>query len=380
MRVCYFGTYRENYSRNQIMIEAIRSQDVEVVLCHQKLWLGISDRVSVASRGWWKISFWIRLLRVYSALILQFIKDHKFDVLIVGYPGQIDVFLARVLSWMYGIPLVLDSFMSLYLIAWERGLVTKHPLMGKVLHVLEYIAYRLPDIIIQDTIQYRDWLKHEYRLKRKKVRLVPTGADDRVFQVINLPGTHQKSNTKVLYYGSYIPNHGIPTIMQAILALKIETQIEFVMVGDGPEKEMAVSFAKEYDLHNVSFIDWIPQSELVSLIDSADICLGAFGETPQSLMTVQNKIYECMAMARAVITGESEAVQEQFKNIENIYLVERKNSASLAGAILHLSTDSSLRNKIATCGYAIYSRQFTIQSLGKVYRNHLQLVIDASPE
>ena len=37
MRVCYFGTYRAEYSRNQIMIEGLRRNGVEVIECHETL-------------------------------------------------------------------------------------------------------------------------------------------------------------------------------------------------------------------------------------------------------------------------------------------------------------------------------------------------------
>jgi hypothetical protein len=52
LRVCYFGTYRANYSRNQIMIEGLRRNGVEVVECHERLWHSLEDRVQVASGGW----------------------------------------------------------------------------------------------------------------------------------------------------------------------------------------------------------------------------------------------------------------------------------------------------------------------------------------
>ena len=40
LRVCYFGTYRANYSRNQILIAGLRAQGVTVFETHATLWLG----------------------------------------------------------------------------------------------------------------------------------------------------------------------------------------------------------------------------------------------------------------------------------------------------------------------------------------------------
>jgi hypothetical protein len=39
LKVRYFGTYREEYSRNQIMIEGLRRAGVDVVECHVELWI-----------------------------------------------------------------------------------------------------------------------------------------------------------------------------------------------------------------------------------------------------------------------------------------------------------------------------------------------------
>ena len=122
MRVCYFGTYRAEYSRNQIMIEGLRRNAVEVVECHEALWRGIEDRVQAAGGGWFHPAFWWRVLRAYVRLLRRYRRVGAYDVLVVGYPGPFDVFLARLLSWWRRRPLVWDVFMSVYLIAVERNL------------------------------------------------------------------------------------------------------------------------------------------------------------------------------------------------------------------------------------------------------------------
>jgi hypothetical protein len=109
LRVCYFGTYRAEYSRNQILLEGLRRSGVEVFECHETLWRGIEDRVQTASGGWLRPGFWWRVLRAYGRLVWHYgqLPDH--DVVMVGYPGQLDVFLARLLSWLRRKPLAWDS-------------------------------------------------------------------------------------------------------------------------------------------------------------------------------------------------------------------------------------------------------------------------------
>jgi len=108
MRVCYFGTYRREYSRNQIMIEALRRSGNDVIECQVDLWHGVNDRVKIASGGWANLGFALRLIKAYTHLIVKIFKIKNIDIFIVGYPGQLDVIFADLISWLRARP-VADS-------------------------------------------------------------------------------------------------------------------------------------------------------------------------------------------------------------------------------------------------------------------------------
>ena len=101
------------------MINGLRQAGVEVVECNVKLWKGIEDRVSVASGGWANPRFIARVIKAYILLLRQYRAVGHYDVMIVGYPGQFDVYVARVLTWLRRKPLVWDILMSIYLVAWS---------------------------------------------------------------------------------------------------------------------------------------------------------------------------------------------------------------------------------------------------------------------
>ena len=72
LRVCYFGTYRANYTRNQILLAGLKTQaDVVVYECHATLWQSIEDRVEQASGGWRSPKFWSRALKAYWQLFFS---------------------------------------------------------------------------------------------------------------------------------------------------------------------------------------------------------------------------------------------------------------------------------------------------------------------
>jgi len=375
MRVCYFGTYREEYSRNQIMIEGLRRSGVEVIECHEPLWHGIEDRVQAASGGWLRPAFLGRVILAYWRLLQRYRRVGQYDIMVVGYPGQFDVFVARLLTWTRRKPLVWDIFMSIYLIALERGLEERNHFTIGFLRWLEGLACRLPDLLILDTSEYVAWFEKTYHLPAGQFRLVPTGADDRIFHCLD---THPSEDGlfHVLYYGTFIPNHGIRYIIEAARLLADDPAIHIEMIGDGPECELAQTLTRQYHLENVAFMQWLQKKELVQRVAQADICLGAFGATPQSLMTVQNKIYEGLAMAKPVVTGDSPAVRQALTHGVHVYLCARQDPPALAQAIQMLKTDPQLRNSLAENGYAVFHEKFDLFHIGQNFARCLLAAIE----
>jgi glycosyltransferase involved in cell wall biosynthesis len=374
MIICYFGTYREEYSRNKIMIAALRSVGVEVKECHVSLWHGIEDRVNVTVGGWRSPKFWWRAVKAYVKLLLVYRKVGDYDVLMVGYPGQVDVFLARILANMRKKPLVWDVFMSLYLIAKERKLDERKHSSVDLIKKIESMALTKPDLLIQDTAEYVKWFQREYGITPERFRLVPTGADDRIFRPLQ-KAKKQDDLFHVLYYGTFIPNHGVMNIVQAAQHLQDEKEIVFDMIGDGPERKKAKEFVRDKGLNNVIFYDWMKQEKLVEVINDADVCLGAFGDTPQSLMTVQNKIYECMAVGKPVITGRSPAVENNFKENYHLLSVDR-NPFSIAEGVKYLYQNPKQKEIIAEAGKSLFYSKYNLVNLGRTIEKILEQTLN----
>jgi glycosyltransferase involved in cell wall biosynthesis len=126
----------------------------------------------------------------------------------------------------------------------------------------------------------------------------------------------------------------------------------------------------------VDFVGWLDKEELTKRVSKADVCLGVFGTTPQSLMTIQNKIYEGLAMARPVITGDAPAVGQDLVHGEHLYLCERANPQALADAVRTLKADPDLRRCLAESGHRLYREEFDLQRNGARYAAHLRELVE----
>lgn len=373
MKICYFGTYIDNYSRNRIMIESLRKVGAYVFECHEVLWKSIDQRVNLVKFGP-NCDFIRQVVKTTLSLVIKYFRlCRNCDLILVGYPGHFDIFLAWFLAKLTKKPLVLDFFMSLYLISKERKLDESNKVMVSLLNYVERVGVRLPNFIIQDTVEYKEWLVRNYNLKPQKIIIIPTGANDNIFKREKYCNK-ERNEFIVLYYGTYIPNHGTSVIIEAAKLLKNYPDIKFIMVGKGPDLRICKQLVSEYHLVNVEFIDWLEQNELTKLICMADVCLGAFGQTPQSLMTIHNKIYECLAMGKAVITGISPATERVFTNYHDIFLCDR-TPTGLADAIKTLYLDPTLKMKLAENGYRVFLEKFSTEKIGQMLLSNLRVKI-----
>jgi glycosyltransferase involved in cell wall biosynthesis len=349
------------------MIKGLRKNGVEVIECHENLWTGIEDRVDAVEKGIFYPKLWKRMFGVYFRLLKKFKKLPDFDVLVVGYPGQFDVFFAKLLTLFKRKPIIWDVFMSIYLVAMERELHKNNSLSVKLLKYIEYIALRIPNKLVIDTKQYANWFNKTYKIPNKKFCLIPTGADDDVFFLEKFVEYKQKDNFTVLYYGTYIPNHGVPYIVEAANLLKENSSIIFQFIGTGPEFDLCQDLIRNYGLENIILYPWMNQEELKRFILDADVVLGAFGKTPQSLMTIQNKIYESMAMGKLIITGESEAVKDVFVNYKELIYCDRDCENDLCNSLLNLYANPDLIKEISQNAHRKFINQFSIKHNGKLF-------------
>jgi len=364
LHVCYFGTYDNYTPRNTILPFALHLNQVEVLPCHAELWGGTDNRIHLASGGWISPRFIFRWIRALFSLFWQYVHLNTHDVVLVGYPGILDVYLAWLLTRLSKKPLVYDALMSLHLITVERGIADRHPISSRILFRCEKLACHLADLILLDTPVYRDYFCRTYNLPAEKFVLLPLGADTRVFSPVDNAPERGTSEFRVMHYSTFIPGTGVDVIIQAADVLRDEKDIVFELIGEGQTRVQMEELVNQLDLKNVRFAGWVNKPDLPAFVAAADVCLGVFSQGRQASMTVVNKIYECLAMAKPLITGDSMAVRAALRHLEDVYLCERENPAALAEAILMFKHDPQLGKRLAQQGHVRFMQEFTPLSIG----------------
>jgi len=171
------------------------------------------------------------------------------------------------------------------------------------------------------------------------------------------PPVNLNRSPRVLYYSSYLPLHGVETIVHAARLLKGEP-LQFRLIGTGRTYSVVRELSEEMKLTNVEFFQPMPITELTGEIRDASICLGGhFGLTEKGGRVIPTKVYQIMASNRPLVAGDTPAVRELLTNGEDCILCVPGNAQELAEAILRLAQDVEFARNLAQRGRLTYERE-----------------------
>ncbi|RJR16488.1 glycosyltransferase [Candidatus Microgenomates bacterium] len=363
-KICLFGTYDYNYSRNSSIRDGLRSIGVKVSEAHYNVPMTQLETkadftvITSFKRIVVKLTTWFRLLTKWRSV-------YESDAVLVLHPGHLDLPLAWIMCKLFGKPLIFDTSISPYdTMIQSRNLATGGSLKERLLWWVEKILLTLPDKLFTDTQGMSAFLQSTFAISENRLFAVPIGANTNVYQPQKVQ-KKSKNKVQVLFFGMYNPLHGAWQIVRAANRLKRDTQIEFLLIGDGPIKKDLIDYATKNQLKNVSFKGFMPEQALVQHINAADILLGTFSNDPIMQRVIPNKTFGALACKKCVITARQPVLEEYFTHEQNIYFTKPEDDRTLSDAIRKLAADQNSRNKIAEAGYQVFSNIFTPEKIGQ---------------
>ena len=353
MRILGFGTYdRQKHPRAGILLDGLRQLGEEVSELDAPLGFSTADRVAMLENPWRSYRLVLRLLRQWSALTLKRATTGLApDVVLVGYLGQFDVVLARLLFPRTVIALDLLIFGGDT--ASDRG-VRKGPKLA-LLNALDRLAIGCATVVIVDTEEHARLLPAS---ARHKVVVAPVGSPDEWFAE---PAEVETGKLKVLFFGMFTPLQGGPVIGDAIALLRPETGIEVTMIGSG--QDLAETRRRAGDSPLVTWRDWVEPDELRQLLREHQVCLGIFADTPKALRVTPNKVFQGAAAGCAILT--SDTVPQRRSLGDAARFVPVADPAALAEALRSLAADPDDVRRLRTSAHRRAEADFRPRSVAQ---------------
>ena len=369
VRVMSFGIYslRSEYPRHRNLLSALAANGTEVVECHYSMAASFKERLGSAETLPGRLRYGLRLLGSYFSLTVKFFKAPAVDAVLVGYPGYFHVRFVRLLQLVKNrkAVLVYDIFFSLYdALVNDRKILKQSSVAAHLIHAIERDACRAADTCLIDTAAHLDYIAAEFNISREKIRRVFVGP---TFAVSEIERTQNSAGEpfKVLFMGTYIPLHGVSTILEAAEKLKNDQGVLFTLVGTGQLREDMGGKAQDAGLSNVKFMDWIDHRDMSDALQSCDLALGVFGTTEKATRVIPIKVFDICAAGVPFVTADTPAIREVFTHGENAFVIPAGHADALADAIVLLKDRQELRERIAKGGHKLACTTFSVEEIGR---------------
>ena len=346
VRVCFVLAYRApDYIRGRSLcaaLEGMHGVELSLAINHSKDF----------RRYWESIQNLIRIKRSSDP-----------DIYILGFRGHEMAWLVYFLT--RGKPFVFDAMMSPYAAMVEEGKIgIAGRLLAPVWKVYEKMLLRRASAVLTDTALHARYYTETFGIPERNLVILPVGA-------IEHGGTSQASapnapakTFKILFYGSFLPLHGLDVILDAAVLLN-DLPLEFRFIGgNATQARLLQNACAKRGIRNYVHARWVPMDRLITKeIPCADLCLGGpFGGTRQARRVVTGKSSQCLALGKATVIGR---IDEDYGFIDkvNCLLVDQGDAESLATAIRWAHTNRAQLPALGASGKALYGQRLSVRRI-----------------
>ena len=228
-------------------------------------------------------------------------------------------------------------------------------LVSRSLLLLERLSLRLADVAIMTNESYRGIAMTRHGIDPARLFVVRNGPDlARVRLVASDDGLKSSGKTILGYVGAMNPQDGVDYLLRALRHLLDQLKrADFfcVLVGDGDSREELEELARSLGLaEHVRFTGFIPDSELLRYLSTADICVDPNPSSPLNDVSTWIKVMEYMALGKPIVSFDLK--ETRVSAGDAALYVTPNDEGEFAQAILRLMDDPGLRARMAAHGRA----------------------------
>lgn len=310
----------------------------------------------------------------------------KTDIVVATSPPLLVGLAGYWLSLIKNVPLIFEVRDL-----WPESLVgtgmgSKDSYFYKLLDKMAVFLYQKSTKVVVVSDGFKKEIVSKKGIVSDKIEVIKNGVDPDLFKP--LPNTKQiKSELGfgekfvVSYIGTLGLSHGIEVILKAAKVLNTKlSDLIFLIVGEGSEKEMMLRIKEQEKLSNIVFVGEKPRETIPFFINASDICLVPLKATEIFGTRVPAKMFEIMACEKPIILGvDGEARRMIIEDAKAGLYVEPGNVEALVRSILSLYQDSNLRSALGKNGRRFVMKSFSRETQAKEYSNILNLVLRNKP-
>ncbi|RQO65708.1 glycosyltransferase WbuB [Pedobacter sp. KBW01] len=346
-----------------------RQGDVDVWRAH------VSEKYNAGFIGrlWGYFSF------VFSSLWVGLFKiSGKYDVVVVTSPPLFIGISGYLISRIKRVPMVFEIRDLWPESAIDTGVVT-NKLIIKLAYALEAFIYRKAKLINVLTPAFRKVLIEHKHVPADKIIFIPNAADfslsDHLINNFDVKNFRVERGWTDKFVITYVGAHGVANHLDQILEaadLLRDTNIQFVLIGQGMQKKQLISLSEQMNLSNVTFLDPVPKADVFKYIFASDMGASVLKRVDTFKTVYSNKTFDYMACKKPIFMAIDGVSRELVEEANAGIFVEPERPRDFADKVLYYQKNQELIARQGEAGYQFAKNNFDRKVLANKYLVYLK--------
>ncbi|MBX2869751.1 MAG: glycosyltransferase family 4 protein [Acidiferrobacterales bacterium] len=234
-----------------------------------------------------------------------------------------------------------------------RAKFAKEGFFYKLICLAEKLTFKTADMSIATNESYKEIAIQRGGRSPASVHVVRSGPRLDRLRILPPDDTYKHGKKFLVgYVGVMGKQEGVDGLLRAInyiVRQKIRTDIHFYLVGSGTEFAELQTLMHKLELDEyVTFTGRIPDEELLSILNTADVCVNPDVVNEMNDKSTMNKIMEYMALAKPIVQYDMK--EGRFSAREASVYALPNNEEDFANKILDLLDQPELRKSMGEFG------------------------------
>jgi glycosyltransferase involved in cell wall biosynthesis len=244
----------------------------------------------------------------------------------------------------------------------------RNPLAVRLAEMLELHLYRHAARVTVVTAGMLDRLAAR-GIPRQKLFLLTNGVDVSAFHPAPpdmqlAQGLGLDERKIFLYAGTHGMAQGLDTVLDAARLTK-DTNVLYVLAGEGADKESLMTKAQDEALGNVRFLPNQPKSMMPDLLNLAYACVIPLRRLDVFKSAVPSKMFESMAAGKPIVAAVWGEAAQLIEAAGCGLVVPPEDAGELRQAVEKLAADPSLARELGERGRRYVTQQFDRQQIAE---------------
>ncbi len=284
-------------------------------------------------------------------LSLKVARRHGFDAIHACNPPDL-IFLVALVYKIFGRKRFLFDHHDINPELYEAKF-GRRDFFWRCLLLAERLTFRAADVSIATNESYRKIAIDRGGMPPDRVFVVRSGpAVDRVKAVPPVPRWRNGRRCLVGYVGVISQSEGLDLLLASIehiVRRRKRDDIQFVVVGRGPDFEAIVALAEKMRLVDwVTFPGRVDDATLFEILSTADVCVNPDRVTRMNDMSTMNKIMEYMALGKPIV--QFDVTEGRYSAQEASLYAAANDPVDFGDKIVELVDDPDRRRRMGEFG------------------------------